>query len=518
MKKNTFLACIMLTSLCFAQDGNLDTNFGTNGYVEFSTTDIGVYNDCLQPDNKIIYKENNTIHRLNSNGSLDTSFGNSGNINMIEPGNYRYGILYSNTDNKIATFSKNLYTTYYMSKYNLDGTHDATFGNGQGYINLDVDDIESSLIVTTSPNGSIFIGGNDDRSGTGVDDLFLRKYDFDGTPDTSFHYTASNIGINLGSSSVGHSSDDRAVDVDVLSDTKIVLTGRGTYYHINSVSHYRSSIVIIENGVTNPIKRSAPYSNPSHVVKTNTTIDTNNDIYMLTGINNTFTVNPINIIHKWSSTGTSIDFGTEDRLTLSLEVNPNEFANFQRILVQPDGKIILAGTTFNENLTSFKKPNLIVARFLPDGTIDTTFGNNGYILHDISYSGASTDNTNHALTNLFASDDYSSIYISGRNSENSIILKYSNPSLLSIEDFQTTTTPIQLYPNPAEDIINLKVMENMNLNQKQYSIINIKGEVVKKGVFNEERDVSSITISQLSNGVYFMKIKGFNETLKFIKK
>jgi len=53
MKRNTFLAFVLLSSLIFAQDGNLDTNFGTNGYVAFNTTDIGIYNDCLQPDAKL---------------------------------------------------------------------------------------------------------------------------------------------------------------------------------------------------------------------------------------------------------------------------------------------------------------------------------------------------------------------------------------------------------------------------------------------------------------------------------
>lgn len=519
MKKITFLAIILLSSLGFAQDGNLDTSFGTNGYVEFNTTSIGVYNDCLQSDGKIIFRNTNAVQRLNENGSLDTSFGNSGSINMIEPGNYRYGILYSNADDKIITFSKNLYYTYYMSKYNMDGTHDDTFGDsGQGYINLDVDDIKSPLTVKLASNGSIFIVGNDDRSGTGVDDLFLRKYDFDGTPDTSFHYTASNIGINLGSSSVGHSSDDRAIDVDIMSDSKVVLTGRGTYYHVNSVSHYRSSIVIVQNGVTTPTIRSAPYSNPSHVVKTNTTIDQNNNhIYMLTGISNTFTVNPVNVIHRWNSSGSLMNFGSENRLTISLEVNPNEFANFQRILVQPDGKIILAGTTFNQNLTGFKNPNLIIARFLQDGTIDTTFGTNGYILHDISFSGTSSDNTNHYLTNLFASDDYGAIYISGRNAENSVILKFSNPSLLSTEDFELTKTAFQVYPNPSKDIVNVSIKETINLYQQQYSITDIRGVLVKRGFFKRNGNISDIDISQLNKGVYFLKIKGFSQVKKLIK-
>jgi len=406
-----------------------------------------------------------------------------------------------------------------MTKYNLDGTHDANFGtNGQGYIHLDVDDIKSPLIVRSSPNGSIFVGGNDDRSGTGVDNLFLRKYDTDGIADTSFHYTASNIGINLGSTPVGHSSDDRAVDVDIMSDTKIVVTGRGTYYNVNSVSHYKSSIVIIENGVTNPIKKSAPYSNPSHVVKTNTTIDQNDTIYMLTGINNTFTVNPVNIIHKWNSSGTLIDFGAEDRLTITLEVNPNEFANFQRILVQPDGKFILAGTTFNTNLTGFKKPNLIIARFLADGTLDTTFGSNGYVLHAITYSGTSTDNTSHSITNLFATDDYNSIYMSGRNAENTVILKYSIPSLLSVEDVQVTNTPIHIFPNPAKDIISINAVDPTRLHQKQYAIVDITGQTIKQGTFYNDREASNMNISQLSNGIYFLKIESFNEVLKLIKK
>ena len=48
------------------------------------------------------------------------------------------------------------------------------------------------------------------------------------------------------------------------------------------------------------------------------------------------------------------------------------------VALQPDGKIIVAGSTTNTAVTT----DFAAARFNPDGTLDTTFGDGGYVSTD----------------------------------------------------------------------------------------------------------------------------------------
>lgn len=58
-------------------------------------------------------------------------------------------------------------------------------------------------------------------------------------------------------------------------------------------------------------------------------------------------------------------------ITPSFSVNSNDFA--RALVLQDDGRIVLAGTTIDANGQSF----FAVARYNPDGTLDATFGTGG---------------------------------------------------------------------------------------------------------------------------------------------
>ena len=80
-------------------------------------------------------------------------------------------------------------------------------------------------------------------------------------------------------------------------------------------------------------------------------------------------------------------------------------------------------------------------------------------------------------------------------------------------DFENS---ISLYPNPASTILNI---ENRSGEQiKSVSIYSITGAVVKQT--NAGQSIESISVSDLQNGIYFIKIQAGNQVLnsKFIKK
>jgi hypothetical protein len=82
---------------------------------------------------------------------------------------------------------------------------------------------------------------------------------------------------------------------------------------------------------------------------------------------------------------------------------------------------------------------------------------------------------------------------------------------LSTTNFDTTQ--VILYPNPTSESITIKSPAIIN----SYAIININGQIVMQGSDNQME--STINVSQLQSGVYFVKIVSENTTqnLRFIK-
>ena len=72
---------------------------------------------------------------------------------------------------------------------------------------------------------------------------------------------------------------------------------------------------------------------------------------------------------------------------------------------------------------------------------------------------------------------------------------------------------IQIYPNPAFDVLNVKLKATTITN---YSIIDVTGKKVIDGLLNDTTHY--IDVSQLTQGIYFIKIDAYPaQSLKFIK-
>jgi hypothetical protein len=76
----------------------------------------------------------------------------------------------------------------------------------------------------------------------------------------------------------------------------------------------------------------------------------------------------------------------------------------------------------------------------------------------------------------------------------------------------TKKNKIEIFPNPARDLITLKKSTAEN---ETISIYNSIGELVKSSFVNNEN--SSVDVSALSKGIYVVKFSSKNEMLKFIK-
>lgn len=227
MRKIIYLFLIFST-ISFAQDGSLDASFNSsdigNGSGDGLTGYVNVSN--LQNDGKVIvggyftgYNNvtRNNIARLNSDGSLDTSFGS-----VVGASGSVYSIAIQ-SDGKILIGG--LFTSYnsnncnYIARLNSNGTFDSSFSIGTG-ANGQVNSI------AIQSDGKILVGGNF-SSFNGISKQRIVRLNSDGSIDNTF----------LSGSGLSSLGQTELSSIIVQPDNKIVLCGSFTSYNGNNIKN-----------------------------------------------------------------------------------------------------------------------------------------------------------------------------------------------------------------------------------------------------------------------------------------
>lgn len=161
-----------------------------------------------------------------------------------------------------------------------------------------------------------------------------------------------------------------------------------------------------------------------------------------------------------------------------------------------DGDMILTSTEYV--FTTGRNSNAI---------LDTdNDGIPNYLDNDDDGDGVLTINEDYNNNNNPADDDTNSNGIPDYL-EFSVALGVANPV------FKNT---IVLYPNPASDILNIENQSGEEISN--LAIYSISGALIKE--FKNAGDIKTVSVSELQNGMYFVKlaINGQTETYKFVKK
>lgn len=149
-------------------DGTLDTTFGTNGA---TTIEVGnssfLRGSDLQSTGKIVvagYSEGQClIARLNTDGSLDTSFGSSGiTLNKFGAQNILFDMVIDASDRVSVIGASD--DTAILSRYSSTGILDATFGNS-GLASVICGVIGNSNAIKIQADGKIIGAGFSDNNG-----------------------------------------------------------------------------------------------------------------------------------------------------------------------------------------------------------------------------------------------------------------------------------------------------------------------------------------------------------------
>jgi len=225
-------------------NGSLDTTFGNgNGYVTTPISTSVTPNDrgkavILQPDGKIVVlaefdaggHDEIALLRYNSDGTLDSTFGTGGIVRTQIGGSDGARDIALQSDGKIVvtgTTNLNTLSDTYVARYNTDGTLDTSFGTSGIVVHSFSNGNDGANSLLLLPNGKILLGGYDDTGITNGTNFALMEFNSNGTVDTSF-------GTNgIYTTPVGLGGNDSIISLATQNDGKIITAGNASNGNYN---------------------------------------------------------------------------------------------------------------------------------------------------------------------------------------------------------------------------------------------------------------------------------------------
>jgi uncharacterized delta-60 repeat protein len=371
----TIFTCCCTTS--YSQPGILDPSFANKGIVN---TDFGAaaqifsvvaHQVLIQPDgamNVILATRGRiTITRLLADGTIDSSYGENGYSQSVSGQNAK-GVLQS--DGKIVVASGSRFT---LVRYNIDGTLDTTFSR-DGKQTTDFGsrvDVARSVVIQT--DGKIVVAGYTNTYGSvyfEYNDIAVARYNSDGTLDTTFSEDGKQTTHFESGGAVASS-------LAIQSNGKIVVAGytngSNRYVYDFALARYNTD-GSLDTTFSDDGKQSTDFSLRDDYIET-VAIQSDGKMVVsggtFTGINSDFA------LARYNTDGTlDKTFSEDGKQTTDFNPANDYYDNAYSMTIQRDGKIILAGYNLND---------FALARYDPDGSLDTSFSVDGKQTTDFGY-------------------------------------------------------------------------------------------------------------------------------------
>jgi uncharacterized delta-60 repeat protein len=333
-------------------DGSIDTSFNQSN-LGFSINTIGsgdVSRVAIQPDGKIFcvgsagsYNGVDVKHifRLNSNGTIDSTFDVSNTALTYSSGSSKDIILQS--DGKVLIFDNGYSSnTNYILRLNANGSIDSSF-------NICTIDNQVSDINYQS-DGKILVTGNfTNVNGTSLNRIV--RLNSDGIIDTSF---------NVGS---GFTNNwDEIIELEIQNDGKIIVTGSGSMLYNNAST--KGLVRLNTDGSIDSTFNSGTGLSGQYVGAKRGCLIQSDGKLVVYGSFNKYNNETVNYITKLKTDGTR-DFSFNN---ICKGFDLTNGLIFKTAALQPDGKILVGGTFTAYN--GFTKSYLV--RLNSDGSIDNT--------------------------------------------------------------------------------------------------------------------------------------------------
>lgn len=386
ISKKLFLVFTFFFSLYIvninAQSGSLDSSFATNGKNIVYLTDI-MYSQptklAVQSDGKIILggaSSGAALIRYFSDGRQDSSFGIGEKYYSNVPS------LFIQKDDKILIADNN-----FIFRYMPDGKPDSSFGvNGVYEVYLDDNEQLSLAGVTVDPAGKIVAGGTYFIN-VSSENFYSYPYAIRLTKDGELDESFGNSGVCIIQN--GHGPSCHIKNIALGKNGKIALVGDNAQGTSPSTEVFIA--MIAEDGKVdstfNDYQYGYAYTNVGVDGETATNAYIKDDGKILvTGssrIGGFDNVTPQILLIQYNPDG-SLDenFGIGGFTEASIYSK----CYGKDMAVQQNGKILITGQCIKKSGAS----DFLISRFLPNGSLDSSFGQSGFNLTDFGFNELAT--------------------------------------------------------------------------------------------------------------------------------
>ncbi|TQV74973.1 hypothetical protein FLL45_08500 [Aliikangiella marina] len=392
--KNKAVLAVFISSFSVSADVQQDSSFGDNGWLRTNLVSSGnsfAEATVLQADGKIVTagSAGNSVGlwRYNTNGSLDTSFGDGGIVVTNLSANDAAFSIVQQSDGKLVVAGQTLNTSFdfLVVRYNTDGSLDTSFDT-DGAAEIDVSggiDFANSVIQQT--DGKLIIAGD------GGDDFAAVRLNTDGSLDTTFDgdgiYT-----LDIGSAS------NFAQEAMLLSNGQIILAGytesEGNGYGDAAVIRLNSDGSLDTSYGTNGI--AVAFVNDDSQFYPSAALLDGEDKVLMSGTWDADAEISIALVRFNADGSMDSSFDTDGMLVTNIS---NQEDDIWDLALQADGKIIGTGNVYDATKAEV---DFAVFRYNSNGSLDSTFSDDGYhvIAAGSVYSEGSAlfENANNQIT------------------------------------------------------------------------------------------------------------------------
>ncbi|HEX4795100.1 MAG TPA: SdrD B-like domain-containing protein [Humisphaera sp.] len=374
-------------------NGSVDTTFGTAGTASVA---VGVFSQAtaiaLQSDGRIVVagttdvglgttdtkghtsNQDFAVARLNSNGTIDTSFNTTGSITIDFNANQdSVAGVRIQSDGKIVVAGSadagpgDDTSLFAVARLNSNGTLDTTFGTG-GKVTTDIDTgTDNGYGVRLDSSGRIVVAGTSSAAGSTVQMISMVRYKTNGALDTTF----GTGGKVLTQSPTVYGAGGKALFIQ--SNGQLLVVGQDST--IDQFQRIKDSIIVARyssNGVLDSTFGSAGIAetNISQFALTTTSAALTSDGHILVaGLTGSGTSTNSFLVRLTSAGGLDTSFGSSG-------VAASQPSTLAWLAQTSGGAIIGVGMQFQFSGPEYQIS--LVLRYTAAGAFDTTFAGVGH--------------------------------------------------------------------------------------------------------------------------------------------
>lgn len=345
----------------YDSNGVLDTNFGNNGIVKSnlnnldnSRTEQHMSFDIDSNNNIVLvtsyYKDSNNsfdiiLEKYNSNGVLDTTFGDNGIVtdDFLGVNEFANSIILDSSDNiLIGGFAQINNTDFLIVKYNNNGVLDVSFGSN-GFVTSDFVSVDQATCFAIDSSNNIIMAGHTNNGFFSDQDLVIAKYKHNGELDLSFGSDGKKI-IDFAT------TDAYTNDLLIDSNNNIIIGG---YIVTSIMPEFKSNFSLAKLNSNGELD--ANFGTNGLVSKTirdenkinSIVLDKNNKIIIAGEIKSTNGNYDIVLLRYDNNGVLDTTFGSNGYIFTDIN-NKDDLAS--SIVLDSNNRIIVAGNTVNETI------------------------------------------------------------------------------------------------------------------------------------------------------------------------